>query len=81
MVVTPQGPERLFITQSYKGGTVCDLTQEPRAATAHFLCEPNLPENKWHIQVEESASCVYKVFVYTSLPCKHKAFLKETLTA
>ena len=40
---------------------MCDLTEQPRAATAMFLCEPNLAENKWYINVEESASCVYKV--------------------
>jgi hypothetical protein len=61
-----------YWSQWYGGGTVCDLTGQPRRTEVRYVCEPNKPE---HVaDVRETATCQYQALVATPRLCKHPAF-------
>lgn len=61
------------LLESYMGGSICDITQEPRETIVKYRCSEM---EKFSVidSVEESASCKYTVSILTPLLCSHPEF-------
>ncbi|KAJ2123321.1 Protein OS-9 [Coemansia sp. RSA 720] len=61
-----------FLTQVWAGGTLCDITRQPREVEVQFHCDANSPERIAH--VEEVAVCQYVVVINTPRLCVDPGF-------
>ncbi|KAJ2358928.1 Protein OS-9 [Coemansia sp. RSA 2618] len=61
-----------FLTQVWAGGTVCDITRQPREVEIQFHCDANSPERI--TMVEETAICQYVVVINTPRLCADPSF-------
>ncbi|KAJ1874214.1 Protein OS-9 [Coemansia sp. RSA 990] len=61
-----------FLTQVWAGGTVCDITRQPREVEIQFHCDPNSPERI--VYVEEVAICQYIMVINTPRLCADSSF-------
>ncbi|PIA13015.1 hypothetical protein COEREDRAFT_83773 [Coemansia reversa NRRL 1564] len=61
-----------FLTQVWGGGTLCDITRQPREVEVQFHCDPNSPERI--AMVEEIATCQYVVVINTPRLCVDTSF-------
>ncbi|CAH1792066.1 unnamed protein product [Owenia fusiformis] len=64
-----EGNDYAYFDVKMSGGTPCDLTQEPRRTTLHYVCHT---EGKGEIyELKESSTCNYDVIVLSKQLCKH----------
>ncbi|KAJ2454078.1 Protein OS-9 [Coemansia sp. RSA 2336] len=68
-----------FLTQVWAGGTVCDITRQPREVEIQFHCDPNSPERIVH--VEEIAICQYVMVINTPRLCADPSFYDVSASA
>ncbi|KAJ2501847.1 Protein OS-9 [Coemansia sp. RSA 1972] len=61
-----------FLTQVWAGGTLCDITRQPREVEVQFHCDANSPERIAH--VEEVAVCQYVMVINTPRLCVDPGF-------
>ncbi|KAJ2080351.1 Protein OS-9 [Coemansia sp. RSA 988] len=61
-----------FLTQIWGGGTLCDITRQPREVEVQFHCDSNSPERI--TLVEEIATCQYVVVINTPRLCVDPSF-------
>ncbi|KAJ2388713.1 Protein OS-9 [Coemansia sp. RSA 2611] len=67
-----QNGRKRFLTQLWAGGTLCDITRQPREVEVQFHCDPNSPERI--ALVEEVAICQYVVVINTPRLCADPSF-------
>ena len=73
---TPSDGVTGALQQSYKGGSICDLTGEPRRAKVSYTCQRGTMERV--MSVTESSVCIYDIAIVTSLLCpKEKSKLSS----
>ncbi|KAJ2523274.1 Protein OS-9 [Coemansia sp. RSA 1939] len=68
-----------FLTQVWGGGTLCDITRQPRQVEVQFHCDANGPERI--ALVEEIESCRYVVVVNTPRLCADPMFYNAAVSA
>ncbi|KAJ1733861.1 Protein OS-9 [Coemansia sp. Benny D160-2] len=68
-----------FLTQVWGGGTLCDITRQPRQVEVQFHCDANGPERI--ALVEEVESCRYVVVVNTPRLCADPMFYNAAVSA
>ncbi|KAJ2662021.1 Protein OS-9 [Coemansia sp. RSA 1200] len=68
-----------FLTQVWGGGTLCDITRQPRQVEVQFHCDANGPERI--ALVEEIESCRYVVVVNTPRLCADAMFYNAAVSA
>ncbi|KAJ2808645.1 Protein OS-9 [Coemansia guatemalensis] len=61
-----------FLTQVWGGGTLCDITRQPREVEVQFHCDSNSYERI--ALVEEVATCQYVVVINTPRLCADPSF-------
>ncbi|ORX66603.1 hypothetical protein DL89DRAFT_286302 [Linderina pennispora] len=59
-------------TQTWGGGSVCEITRRPREIEVQFHCDPNMPERISHIK--ETSTCQYFMVVTTPRLCEDASF-------
>ena len=64
----------ISLVQTFKWGTPCDLTHEPRETTIEFSCGSSSKYNTYIDDIQEIATCKYHVKIKTPLLCKHDDF-------
>jgi protein OS-9 len=75
-----QGSEQKYYSITYKEGTICDLTKEPRTTEIQFICSPQHRVSTI-LSIKEPSSCHYVVSVATSLLCKHPDYRPEEVVS
>ncbi|MDP2438757.1 MAG: hypothetical protein Q8P67_23685, partial [archaeon] len=78
-----------YLSRSFVGGAVCDLTKKPRTAEVRYYCDPALAVSSQRLStglaevdaellvldaLQEPSTCNYIAKVRTSHLCKHPAF-------
>lgn len=64
--------ETNYLVQQLEGGTPCDLTGHKRRIEVQYHCSPGLPDRiGW---IRETATCAYRMIIYTSRLCQDVAF-------
>ncbi|KAK3872509.1 hypothetical protein Pcinc_022406 [Petrolisthes cinctipes] len=67
-----EGVEMPYFMFNYTGGTVCDLTKQPRASHVLFVCYEQGRHDIYSIK--ETSTCEYEIVVLSPLICDHPAF-------
>ena len=62
-----------YLSETYVGGTVCDLTNAERSIEVRYVCDASR-EISWIDRLAEPQSCQYTLFVHTPLLCAHRHF-------
>lgn len=65
--------ESNFLVQKLGGGTVCDLTGEPRQIEVQYHCNPNFGDRI--NMIKETSTCAYLMVIHTPRLCNEVAFL------
>ncbi|KAJ2480494.1 Protein OS-9 [Coemansia sp. RSA 2320] len=76
--VRREGRKR-FLTQVWGGGTLCDMTRQPREVEVQFHCDPSGPERI--VLVEEVEVCRYVLVVNTPRLCADVRFYDPAASA
>ncbi|KAJ2775262.1 Protein OS-9 [Coemansia nantahalensis] len=63
---------RHYLAQLWAGGTICDVTRQPRDVEIQYHCDPTGPERI--AMVEEVAICQYVVVIHTPRLCVDAGF-------
>ncbi|KAI8056805.1 hypothetical protein BDF22DRAFT_668020 [Syncephalis plumigaleata] len=64
--------ERRYLTQYWTGGTLCDLTGEPRSIEVQYYCNPQ--EGEKISYADEPGTCRYVMIVHTPRLCQAPSF-------
>lgn len=67
-----------YFEMEYTMGTRCDLTNELRSTTVHFICGEAADQ---FVSIKEDRSCHYKAIIATPRLCRHPSFSKEIPSA
>eukprot|EP00048_Salpingoeca_helianthica_P009433 m.135362 g.135362 ORF g.135362 m.135362 type:complete len:471 (-) comp14868_c3_seq1:35-1447(-) len=65
-----KGEQLMYVTQTYSGGTPCDLTGQARETVVHFVCGVVAS----FADVAETSTCRYAIIVETPALCKHQGY-------
>ncbi|KAJ2823283.1 Protein OS-9 [Coemansia sp. 'formosensis'] len=68
-----------YLTQVWSGGTLCDMTREPREIEIEYHCDPHGPERI--AMVEEVEVCSYAMIINTPRLCADPMFYDTTASA
>ncbi|PVV04081.1 hypothetical protein BB560_001424 [Smittium megazygosporum] len=70
-----RGNRRWYLSQTWSGGTECDITGLPRKTEVQFHCS-HIPKTEI-FQVSEVKACEYTIIIHTPLLCKYSAFVNS----
>jgi len=66
-----------YVSETYKSGTICDLTGKPRQIEIRYRC---VNEVNFISQWKETSSCHYVLYIDTYLLCSHPAYKPQSET-
>lgn len=67
-----EGMDMPYFKFNYTGGTLCDLTNRPRASQILFVCYEQGRHDIYSIK--ETSTCEYEIVVLSPLLCEHPAY-------